>query len=68
MGVFEPKVQCRGNFQGIRSCKDVLSDMPATAEMEVFGPHGTPYVNEVLPQEIASGKVPAKSRRTSSKL
>ena len=65
MGVFKPKVQCRGTFRGVHSCKDVLADMLASAEMEVFGPPGTPHLNEVLPQEVVSGKVPAKSRRIS---
>lgn len=55
MGVFEPSVQCRGNFDAVLSCKDVLADMPASTEMEVFGPRDTPSVKEVLPQEVLSG-------------
>ena len=56
MGVFQPSVQCRGNFDTALSCKDVLADMPASTGMEVFGPSDTPFVKEVLPQEIVSGK------------
>ncbi|KAF6223370.1 hypothetical protein HO133_000212 [Letharia lupina] len=55
MGVFEPKIQCRGNFDTSLSCKDILAEMPATTELEVFGPHDTPFVKEILPQEVASG-------------
>ena len=58
MGVFEPKIQCRGNFDTSLSCKDILAEMPATTELEVFGPHDTPFVKEILPQEVASGKAP----------
>ena len=56
MAVFEPKVQCRGILQGPESCQDVLADMPATTELEVFGPSGARFVEEVLPQDIVSGK------------
>ncbi|KAF6241482.1 hypothetical protein HO173_000192 [Letharia columbiana] len=54
MGVFEPKVQCRGNFDTSLSCRDILADMPATTELEVFGPHDAPFVKEMLPLEVAS--------------
>ncbi|CAD6576714.1 MAG: hypothetical protein ASARMPRED_007840 [Alectoria sarmentosa] len=54
MSVFEPKVQCRGSFDTALSCKDVLADMPASTDSELFGPPGTPFVKEILPQEIAS--------------
>lgn len=50
MGVYEPKVQCRGNFDTAVSCRDVLADMPATTDLEVFGPRDTPFVKEILPQ------------------
>ena len=56
MGVFDPKVQCRGSFDTALSCKDVLADMPASTDSELFGPPGTPLVKEILPQEIASCK------------
>ena len=56
MAVFEPKVQCRGNFPSPESCQDVLADMPATTEVEVFGPADARFVKEVLPQYMVSGK------------
>ena len=57
MAIFKPdKVQCRGNFDTSSSCQHVLADMPARADPEVFGPRGTPFVDEFLPQEVVSGK------------
>lgn len=56
MGVFKPNIQCRGNFDTALSCKDVLADMPASTELEVFGPRDAPFVKEILPPEIISGK------------
>ena len=66
MAVFEPKVQCRGDFGNPYSCKDVLADMPASAQFEVFGPPDTAFVKETLPLEIASSKEPPRSRTCSS--
>lgn len=54
MGVFKPKVQCRGYFDTPRSCTDILGDIPATPDLEVFGPRDTPFVKEILPQELVS--------------
>ncbi|KAL9075171.1 MAG: hypothetical protein Q9161_001857 [Pseudevernia consocians] len=54
MRVFEPKVRCRGSFETAASCKDVLADMPASTDLEVFGPRDTPFVKEILPQDIVS--------------
>ena len=57
MGVFNAsKIQCRGTSGRLRSCLEVLSHMPASTTLEVFGPPGTPFVKEVLPLEIVSGK------------
>ena len=56
MGVFKPTVQCRGTLQTAGSCKDVLADMPASSELEVFGPRNAPHVKEIVPQEVASGE------------
>lgn len=56
MAVFEPKVQCRGDFDNPYSCRDILSDMPASTEMEVFGPRDTPFVKQILPLDVASSK------------
>ena len=64
MGVFKPNIQCRGTFDTALSCRDVLADMPASTEMEVFGPRDAPFVKEVLPQEVVSGKKSAPLRRT----
>ena len=58
MGVFKPKVQCRGYFDAPGSCLDILEDMPATPELEVFGPRDTPFVKEGLPQEVTSCELP----------
>lgn len=66
MGVYKPKVQCRGTFGTSDSCKHVLADMQATANLEVFGPPNAPHVKEELPLEIVSGKVSAMSRAGSS--
>lgn len=54
MAVFEPKVQCRGDFGNPYSCKDILSDMPASTDLEVFGPRDTPFVKQILPLDVAS--------------
>ncbi|KAM0796759.1 hypothetical protein BDR22DRAFT_824859 [Usnea florida] len=54
MGVFKPKVQCRGYFDTPETCTEILADMPATPDLEVFGPKDTPFVKEILPQEVVS--------------
>ena len=56
MGVFRPNVHCRGTLDTPGSCRHVLADMPASTDLEVFGPRDAPFVKEVLPQEIVSGK------------
>ena len=61
MGTFHPRVQCKGVISNPHPCGNVLADMPATTELEVFGPPDTPLVTEVLPQEIVSGEFPASS-------
>ena len=58
MGVFKPKVQCRGYFDTPEFCTEILDDMPATPDLEVFGPKDTPFVKEILPQEVASCELP----------
>lgn len=62
MSTFEPKVQCRGPFETANSCKHVLADMPASTEIEVFGPKDSSFVMEELPQEIVSGRTPHADR------
>ncbi|CAF9906187.1 hypothetical protein IMSHALPRED_004122 [Imshaugia aleurites] len=54
MGVYEPKVQCRGDFAFPKSCRDVVGDMPASTDLEIFGPRDAPSVMVALPLEIHS--------------
>lgn len=49
-------VQCRGTFEPMASCQDVLQDMPATTEKETFGPSTDQTAKVLLPQGVESGK------------
>ena len=68
MGVYEPKVQCRGDFAFPKSCRDVVGDMPASTDLEIFGPRDAPSVMVALPLEIHSGKAPRSCTDSSSRL
>ena len=68
MGVYEPKVQCRGDFAFPKSCRDVVGDMPASTDLEIFGPRDAPSVMVALPLEIHSGKAPRSCTDGSSRL
>ena len=57
MGTFHPRVQCKGVIAEARSCGHVLADIPATTELEVFGPGDDPHVTEALPYEMVSGEI-----------
>ena len=57
MSTYDPKgIRCRGSFPDPVPCKDVLADMPASTDVEVFGPRDARLVKEILPQTIASRK------------
>ena len=60
MGVYKPQVQCRGALHDPASCGDVLADMPASTEVELFGPRESPHVEQLLPQELVSGMSPTR--------
>ena len=50
-------IQCRGTFQPVKSCQDVLDDMPAGTKAEVFAPPGNSSATVLLPQAVESGKL-----------
>ena len=50
MGVYQPRIQCRGRFDEVAACTSITIDMPATKDLEIFGPAGTPDLAEILPQ------------------
>ena len=50
-------IQCRGHTLITDSCNDVLEDMPATTEMEIFGPITNTSATVLLPQAVQSGKL-----------
>ena len=56
MSVYRPRPQiaCRAPFSGATSCGDIMGDMPASADIETFGPINTPGITEIVPQELAS--------------
>ncbi|CAF9943056.1 MAG: hypothetical protein ALECFALPRED_010502 [Alectoria fallacina] len=47
-------IQCRGTFQPVNSCQDVLEDMPATTKAEVFAPPDNSSATVLLPQAVES--------------
>ncbi|KAL9134382.1 MAG: hypothetical protein Q9175_004434 [Cornicularia normoerica] len=50
-------VQCRGRFDPMTSCEDILEDMPTTTEVEIFGPPSNTSATVLLPQAVESGKL-----------
>ena len=53
-----PNIQCQRDsvFRNGQSCGSLLADMPATMDRILFGPHGTPGIQEPLPQIVLSGR------------
>ena len=66
MGLYEPKVQRRGNLNTPGSFEDILGDMPATPDFKVFAPNDTPFSKEILPQEVVSCELPLNTYTDSS--
>ena len=56
MATFTPRVQCTTPFYRAQSCGNILAGMPATKNLEVFGPKSDPHMSEVLPQLVVSRK------------
>lgn len=59
MGGYQPtsEIRCGGRISLLTtSCEDVLEDMPATTENEVFGPATDPTSQVLLPHIVQSGK------------
>ena len=57
VGAYVPQqVECRGQFQPWRSCRELLCDMPVISTRETFGPVGDPLVDVALPLGVISGK------------
>ena len=56
LGVYEPRVQCRGTIGMSEwgSCRDIIGDMPADQEKRKFGPGSDPTVQVPLPYPIHS--------------
>lgn len=60
VGSYNIPAQCRGQFKPWESCRELLSDMPATTGKEIFGPESDPAATVKLPQAVISGMVPLK--------
>ena len=56
MGAYEPMVQCKGVISSWKSCKDIMYDMPAFTNDEIFGPPTDPSAAIHLPQQVESGR------------
>ena len=59
MGAYEAPsaVQCRGPISLMISCEDIIEDMPATTNMEIFAPPQNSSATVLLPQAVESGKL-----------
>ncbi len=55
--MYEPDVECRGDFPAWRSCANVIWEMPVSTETLVFGPEADPHAQVVVPHFVESGKL-----------
>ena len=56
LGTYQLPVICRRSLTSWGSCRDILYDMPANEERQVFGARSDPAVTEDLPWKIESCK------------